>query len=396
MALSPLYVTRLSFALKLKPKCSIRNLFSPSIQTQLAKIENRHSELQLTLSQGGFGGSAKLAREASMLDKAVSAIQRFRSMQKEVASLEALIRDANDTESKGGRCGLGASSEIRKMAEEEREQLIPALAEAEANLVRLLIPVDEADGRDAILEVRRGVGGEEACLFALELLGMYEGFASIQGWGWKVLSRTEEPGFGGIREAVVSVEGEGVYGTLRFESGVHRVQRVPITQSTGKLQTSTATVAVLPEAEEVDVDVKPADLRIDTYRAGGPGGQGVNTTDSAVRITHLPSGLVVAIQDERSQIQNRAKAMRVLRARLFEAERDKVDAARRNARTAQVGSAARSERVRTYNFTQNRITDHRCGESRFDISAFMRGEELGGVIQALAKLDEKEKLESLS
>jgi peptide chain release factor 1 len=281
------------------------------------------------------------------------------------------------------------------LAEEELAALRPQLAEGRRRLVRLLLPADEADARDAILEVRMGVGGEEAALFAGELLRMYEGFCEARGWKFRLLSSTQEPGFGGVREAAASVEGEGVFGRLRFESGVHRVQRVPVTQSTGKLQTSTATVAVLPEAEEVDVEIRAQDLRIDTYRSGGPGGQAVNTTDSAVRITHLPTGLVVAIQDERSQIQNRAKALRVLRARLFEAEREKADAARREARASQVGSSSRSERVRTYNFSQNRVTDHRCGESRHDIDAFMRGDELDGIIDALAALREEEELANL-
>jgi peptide chain release factor 1 len=321
---------------------------------------------------------------------------------------------ASSSAGSGETCGQGAAAELAKMAEDELAELRPALAAAEARLVRLLLPADEADARDAILEVRMGVGGEESCLFAGELLAMYEGYAALKGWKWKLLSSTTEQGFGGIREAVVSVESSGggggggagagadegapaagAFGRLRFESGVHRVQRVPVTQSTGKLQTSTATVAVLPEAEEVDIELRAADLRIDTYRAGGPGGQGVNTTDSAVRITHLPTGLVVAIQDERSQIQNRAKALRVLRARLFDAERERNESARREARSAQVGSSARSERVRTYNFSQNRVTDHRCGESRFDIAAFMRGEELDGIIDALAKLKEEEELGAL-
>ena len=379
--------------------------FSPAVRTQLSRLEARHAELQALLSSPSPPPPRelpRLARESAALDKVVGAIARLRALEAEAASLDALVADAHATHGTapggalGGRaCGAGAAQELVALAEEELAALRPQLAAGRRRLVRLLLPADEADARNAILEVRMGVGGEEAALFAGELLRMYEGFCAARGWRFRLLASTQEPGFGGVREAAASVEGEGVFGRLRFESGVHRVQRVPVTQSTGKLQTSTATVAVLPEAEEVDVEIRAQDLRVDTYRSGGPGGQAVNTTDSAVRITHVPTGLVVAIQDERSQIQNRAKAMRVLRARLFEAEREKADAARREARASQVGSSARSERVRTYNFSQNRVTDHRCGESRHDMAAFMRGDELDSVIDALVAQREEEELANL-
>ena len=241
-----------------------------------------------------------------------------------------------------------------------------------------------------------GVGGDEAALFAAELLRLYEAYAAARGWAWSPLTVTHEADWGGVREAVVAISGDGAFGRLKYESGVHRVQRVPVTQSTGLLQTSTMTVAVLPEAEEVDVTIRAADLRIDTYRAQGAGGQHVNTTDSAVRITHVPTGLVVAIQDERSQQQNRAKAMRVLRARIFDRERERVEAERRSARNAQVGSSARSERVRTYNYQQNRVTDHRVGLSKHDVEAVMRGECLDDFYDALHAADQEARLTEMT
>jgi peptide chain release factor 1 len=383
----------------------------------MERVEARHAELTKLLTDGAPSSSsssssssslpsapdprelAKLSRELAALEQAMAAVRGYRDVESEVASLEALLHENGE----GGAAAASSPSqtspseraELAKMAHEELALLRPALEERADRLIRVLLPTDEADDRSAILEVRMGVGGEEAALFAGELLKMYEAFAVLRGWDWKPLSVQLESDYGGVREAAVSVGGEGVFGALRHESGVHRVQRVPITQSTGKLQTSTATVAVLPEAEEVDVELRPADLRVDTYRAGGAGGQHVNTTDSAVRITHLPTGLVVAIQDERSQVQNRVKAMRVLRARIFELEREKIASARSSARKAQIGSSSRSERVRTYNFMQNRITDHRVGESKYDMAAFMRGEDLAEFGALLAAKAQEEALAEL-
>jgi peptide chain release factor 1 len=268
----------------------------------------------------------------------------------------------------------------------------PALAAAEAALARALAPADEADGRDAILEVRAGTGGDEAALFAGEVLAAYAAYAAARGWGWAPLAVSRDGG-GGVREAAVAVAGAGAYGRLRHESGVHRVQRVPTTEGAGRVHTSTAAVVVLADGGEVaELELRPADLRLDTFRASGAGGQHVNTTDSAVRITHLPTGTVVTCQDERSQHQNKARALRVLRARLADAERERAEAARAAARKSQVGRADRSERVRTYNFAQNRVTDHRVALTRFDVDAMMRGELLGEFIDALADAEMQQRL----
>jgi peptide chain release factor 1 len=268
------------------------------------------------------------------------------------------------------------------MAEEELrcvEELIPKLT----HTVQLsLLPKDEADEKNAILEVRAGTGGDEASLFAAELFRMYQKYAVQQGWKFEVLSESESP-MGGYKEATASITGRNVFSHLKFESGVHRVQRVPVTESGGRIHTSAATVAVLPEAEEVDIKIDEKDLRIDVFRASGPGGQSVNTTDSAVRIVHLPTGITVQQQDEKSQHKNKAKALRILRARLYDLEREAKDRERAEARKSQVGSGDRSERIRTYNFPQGRVTDHRINLTLYNIQEVMDGEGLNEVIDAL-------------
>jgi peptide chain release factor 1 len=354
---------------------------SPALLARLKELEDRHAEVNAQLSGAALELAlrTRLSRELNGLERTVAAIGDFRAALREVQDLESVAAEA------------GAGSEMGALAREELAgSAAPALAAREARLLRLLLPVDEADARDAILELRAGVGGEEAGLFAGEVMRMYELHAAARGWQWSPMFVQAEGE--SVREAVVAIAGEGAYGSLKFESGVHRVQRVPSTQSTGKLQTSTMTVAVLPEAEEADVEVRPGDLRIDTYRAQGAGGQHVNTTDSAVRITHLPSGLVVSIQDERSQQQNRVKAMRVLRSRLYEAERTRIAEIRSRDRKSQIGTSARSDRIRTYNFTQNRVTDHRLGASKHDMAGFMRGELLGDFTEALMAQEQEETL----
>ena len=289
---------------------------------------------------------------------------------------------------------MAADPEMAEVAAEEAEALearIPALEEA---LQLMLLPKDKADSAPVILEVRAGTGGDEAALFAGDLFGMYTRYASTRGWRVEVLSASESD-VGGYKEIQANVSGENVYGRLKFESGVHRVQRVPETETQGRIHTSAATVAVLPEPEEVDIEINEADLRVDVFRASGPGGQSVNTTDSAVRITHLPTGVVVSQQDEKSQHKNRAKAMKVLRARLFDAERARIDAERSADRASQVGSGDRSERIRTYNFPQGRVTDHRIGLTVHKLPAVLAGEALDEVVDALVLADQTERLAAM-
>ncbi len=308
----------------------------------------------------------KLSREHAELTPVVGAITALRRAERELADLDALAADP----------------EMAALAEAERPQLEAGVARLAHEIRLALIPKDEADARSAILEVRAGTGGDEAALFAGDLFRMYQRYAEARGWRVDVMSAS--PGeAGGFKEIIAEVNGAGVFARLKFESGVHRVQRVPATESGGRIHTSAATVAVLPEAEEVDVALDPADLRIDLYRSSGAGGQHVNTTDSAVRITHVPTGTVVAVQDERSQHKNRARAMTLLRAKLYEALRARADAARSAARRGQVGSGDRSERIRTYNFPQGRVTDHRINLTLYKLPEILSGEALDEVIDAL-------------
>ncbi len=268
------------------------------------------------------------------------------------------------------------------------------LLEIERRVKVLLLPRDEADARNAIIEVRAGTGGEEAALFAAELFRMHQRYAELRGWKCEVM-HISETGLGGVKEAVAAVSGRDVFGRLKYESGVHRVQRVPETEASGRIHTSAATVAVLPEAEEIDVQIEERDLRIDVFRSRGPGGQSVNTTDSAVRITHIPTGVVVVQQDEKSQHKNKAKAMRVLRARLYQRERDAKEAERAATRKGQIGTGDRSERIRTYNFPQNRITDHRIGLTLYKLDEVLSGAALDEVIEPLMAEDQAERLAAL-
>ncbi len=284
---------------------------------------------------------------------------------------------------------------MRAMAEEEFYQLKDRIPAVERELQLMLLPRDEYDDKNALLEVRAGTGGEEAALFAAELLRMYERYAAVRGWRWELMEMSET-GIGGCKEAVAAISGRGVFSRLKFESGVHRVQRVPATEAGGRIHTSAATVAVLPEAEEVDVEVEDKDLRIDVFRSQGAGGQHVNTTDSAVRITHLPTGIVVSCQDEKSQHKNKAKAMKILRARLYEAQREALDSERAASRKSQVGSGDRSERIRTYNFPQGRVTDHRINLTLYKIDKVMVGEALDEIVEALIATDQAAKLAEMA
>ncbi|MCT8989705.1 peptide chain release factor 1 [Chelativorans sp. SCAU2101] len=310
----------------------------------------------------------KLASEYAELQEIATHIRELKKVESELADLDAMLADKS------------IESEMRELAEADREAVEERLEKLSQELRVLLLPKDEADEKNAILEIRAGTGGNEAALFAGDLFRMYERYAASRGWRMEVVSASEGEA-GGYKEIIASVSGRGVFSRLKFESGVHRVQRVPVTEAQGRIHTSAATVAVLPEAEEVDVEIRPEDIRIDTMRASGAGGQHVNTTDSAVRITHIPTGIVV-VQSEKSQHQNRARAMQILRARLFDQQRTKAAEERSEARRLQVGTGDRSERIRTYNFPQGRVTDHRINLTLYKLDRVMEG-ELDEVIDAL-------------
>lgn len=319
---------------------------------------------------------AELGREHSRLAPVMDMGSRLVRYENELAQARELI--------------LVDDPELAAVARAEEERLREAIDAIEVAITPLLIPRDPLDDRDCIVEIRAGTGGDEAALFAADLFRMYDRFIERQGWRTEIISRSEGT-LGGIKEVIFKVHGEGAFGAMRWESGVHRVQRVPATESQGRIHTSAATVAVLPEAEEVDIKIDDKDLRIDVFRSSGPGGQGVNTTDSAVRITHIPSGIVVSQQDQRSQIQNRARAMEVLRARLLDLKVAEQEAERSRLRKTQVGTGDRSAKIRTYNFPQNRVTDHRIGLTVHELSRTLDG-EIGGLIEALRQADSEERL----
>ncbi|MDE3015461.1 MAG: peptide chain release factor 1 [Pseudomonadota bacterium] len=355
-----------------------------SFSDRLDTLVRRHQELNDMLSAGQVSGSdfAKYSREYADLTPLVETIQAYQKANSSLRDVKAMIADP------------ACDAEMKKMAEEEMHELqhtLPALTKA----VQLaLLPKDAADEKNAILEVRAGTGGDEAALFAADLFRMYQRYAGKQGWKFEVMSLSES-GIGGYKDATAEITGRGVFAKMKYEAGVHRVQRVPKTETQGRIHTSAATVAVLPEAEEVDIKIEDKDLRIDVFRSSGPGGQSVNTTDSAVRIVHLPTGLIVQQQDEKSQHKNKAKALKVLRARLYEAEREKLANERASARKEMVGSGDRSERIRTYNFPQSRVTDHRINLTTYTIDQVMNG-ELSEFTDALIADDQAKMLAELS
>jgi peptide chain release factor 1 len=347
---------------------------------RLRQISHRFAELEARLASGTLEGPEFVAasRDYSELEPVAKAAAEVAAMRAEVAELAALTEDP----------------EMSALANEELGELRAALPEAEHRLAIAMLPRDSADQRPAMLEIRAGTGGEEAALFAADLYRMYERYAALQGWKLEPISLSASD-IGGLKEAVATVTGTGVFAKLKFESGVHRVQRVPVTESGGRIHTSAATVAVLPEPDEVDVAIDPGDLKIDIYRASGAGGQHVNTTDSAVRLTHLPTGLVVIQQDQRSQHKNRDKAMQVLRTRLYDLKRAEAHGAEAEARKAMVGSGDRSERIRTYNFPQGRVTDHRIGLTLHKLPEVLEGPGLAELVAALAAEDEAKRLAAL-
>lgn len=349
-----------------------------SLDEKLSRVLARHDELSNLLAHDPKADIPRLSKELAELDPVVEQIRAFRKVQADFAEAGALMADP----------------EMKDLAEEEFHRLKKLIPEMEQAVRLALLPKDEADERNAILEVRAGTGGEEAALFAASLLRMYERYAAVKGWRFEVMD-VNETGLGGYKEAVAQISGRNVFGRLKYESGVHRVQRVPETESGGRIHTSAATVAVLPEAQDVDVQINENDLRIDTYRSQGAGGQHVNTTDSAVRITHIPTGVVVACQEERSQIKNRAKAMAMLRAKLYDEQRRRLDDERAADRRSQVGSGDRSERIRTYNFPQGRVTDHRIGLTSYTIERVMQGDGLDEFVDALTAEDQASRLAEL-
>ncbi|HEX8574627.1 MAG TPA: peptide chain release factor 1 [Allosphingosinicella sp.] len=348
---------------------------------RIAAIEARREELQNAMSAGNVAPDefVRLSKDYAEIEPVAAAAREVRRIRAEMELLAEMLADSN--------------AEIREMANDELSELQARLPEAERALALKLLPRDSADQRPAMLEIRAGTGGDEAALFAGDLFRMYQRYAETQGWKVELISASAAE-LGGYKEVVASVTGQGVFARLKYESGVHRVQRVPVTESGGRIHTSAATVAVLPEAEDVDVQINDADLRIDVYRSSGPGGQSVNTTDSAVRITHLPTGLVVIQQDEKSQHKNKAKALKVLRTRLYEQERERLASERAGARKSMVGSGDRSERIRTYNYPQGRVTDHRINLTLHRLPEILEG-QLDELIGALISEDEAARLASL-
>jgi peptide chain release factor 1 len=348
---------------------------------KLDNLEKRHREVSTLLANPEVTANPKrlrdLAKEHSELEEIAQKYQEYKTLAQRVADDKAILEETKDRE-------------LQEIAQAELHELEPKLSRLEEELKLLLVPRDPRDAKNVIMEIRAGTGGDEAGLFAGDLFRMYSRFAERRGWQLEIMS-SHSQGIGGFKEIILQVNGKDAYGKLKYEGGVHRVQRVPVTEQSGRIHTSAASVAVLPEAEEIDIEINPNDLRIDVFRSSGPGGQSVNTTDSAVRVTHIPTGLVVQCQDEKSQLKNKTKALRVLRARLLDSKRAEEQAKITDARRQMVGSGDRSDKIRTYNFPQNRVTDHRIGLTVYQLDEVLDG-NLNEFIEQLALADQAEKL----
>tara|TARA_B100001121_G_scaffold210295_1_gene184224 strand:+ start:4948 stop:6018 length:1071 start_codon:yes stop_codon:yes gene_type:complete len=353
-------------------------------QKTVEDLINKHSNLEKDLSSGKIDKKlfAEKSKEYSDLSEIIKDAKKYISFEKDKLELEKILNDQN------------TDKELLKMAEMELNDLKLEYSKNEKKLKLFLLPKDEADKKNAIIEIRAGTGGLEASLFAADLFKMYEKVSNKKKWSIEIISISRSEA-GGLKEVIASIKGINIYSTLKYESGVHRVQRVPDTETQGRVHTSAATVAVLPEAEEIDLKINESDLRIDVFRAGGPGGQSVNTTDSAVRITHLPTGLSVSQQDEKSQHKNKAKGLKILRSRLYELERSRIDQERSKDRKSKIGTGDRSERIRTYNFPQGRVTDHRINLTLHKLEEFLEGEAFDEMIESLTLQAQEESLENL-
>ena len=353
-------------------------------QKTIEELIKKHSNLESDLSSGKIDKKlfAEKSKEYADLNDIIDSAKKYISFDKDKSELEKIITEKNTDE------------ELKKMAESELNNLNFNYKKIEKKLKLFLLPKDEADKKNAIIEIRAGTGGLEASLFASDLFKMYEKVSQKKKWNVELISISRSDA-GGLKEVIASIKGTNIYSTLKYESGVHRVQRVPDTETQGRVHTSAATVAVLPEAEEVDLKINDSDLRIDVFRAGGPGGQSVNTTDSAVRITHIPTGLSVSQQDEKSQHKNKAKGLKILRARLYELERSRIDQERSKDRNSKIGTGDRSERIRTYNFPQGRVTDHRINLTIHKLQEFLEGEAFDEMIESLTLQAQEESLSNL-
>ncbi|AEJ62232.1 Peptide chain release factor 1 [Spirochaeta thermophila DSM 6578] len=354
-------------------------------ERRIEELTTRFKELETALADPSVFNDQKryreLAQEHAHLSQVVRTAEHYRRLEARLEEAKTVLEEEDD-------------HELKEMAREEIKALEGEIARTEQRLKLLLVPPDPLDGKNIILEIRAGTGGEEAALFAADLYRMYARYAERKGWKMEIMEASETE-LGGFRELVCAISGKEVYGHLRFESGGHRVQRIPVTESGGRIHTSAVTVAVLPEPEETEVEIRPEDIRVDVFRSSGPGGQSVNTTDSAVRITHLPTGLVVSCQDEKSQHKNKAKALKILRARLYEMEKQRQESERAAMRRSQIGSGDRSERIRTYNFPQNRVTDHRINLTLYKLEAVMDG-DLDEIIDALRLAVQEEALSTMT